>query len=345
MVYSFVVFALILVRSTLGHNFTYEWTVPEDLPTNTGWQAVTCGYDGIHCVAATYFGDYSNYKANTNYYTSDGGLSWKESSPKSVSWHQLISSKSGQYVLGTDGWFSSDYGASFALLGNLPSGARSIAMTSDATHVFVVDNSTEYKVHHGEGTTPGDYSWSELSVPTATTFREVSCSGDGQYVFVACGSGELYVSTNFGATWTLASELSANKYTLNRVITSLDGKVSYVMAYAKQTGGTFPLKSQDYGTTWNYTGFPAALYVSGFTTNEDGSMFIVSEDEPNGLLISNDYGENFAFTNINQNKGIGAIWVSPDGSKMIAGAGEADSYYGTWSLNIGVGTDQDLKKN
>ena len=208
-----------------------------------------------------------------------------------------MSSRSGQWVLASGGYFSSDYGASFAVIADLPHGAYSVALSSDASTVYVVDNSTEYTVRKGTGT-PGEWSWSTLSVPAATASRVISASADGQYAFIASASGELYYSVNSGVTWTLSASLLAKNYELFRLATSLNGKVTYVIAYYKATGGTFPLISQDYGATWNFTGFPAGLYVNGLATNEDGSVLTIGQSNGHGLIVSNDYGTTWSWSEI-----------------------------------------------
>lgn len=338
---------LFFVQSCAGYNYTYTWNTA-DVPTNTGWQSVACGSDGVNCVATQYYGDYNNYASNKFFHSSDSGATWKISSTSNLSLSKISSSKTGQYFVAKEGYFSSDYGASFALLDNYPNAVYDTALTQDAKTLYIVDNTTSFSVRKGvaKDDQPGAYSWTELSVPsTGTTFRSISCSGDGQTVIVADGSGSLYYSTDAGATFSLSAAVSAEGYVINQLLTSIDGSVSYITVYYKKTGGIFPLISRDSGATWNYTGLAAMLTTPDLSINGDGSIVAVSMHDSEGLWISFDYAENFELSEIYRYAGVGAAWLSEDGSMAIAASGEYDSNRGTWYLSVGSGVERLQQQN
>ncbi|RYH03745.1 hypothetical protein EON65_47065 [archaeon] len=341
----------------VGYNYTYSWSNPKGLPTNLPWQSVSCDVAGNNCVISQYRGTASNWAASKNFYSVDGGKSWKESTLQNVSFTQILSSQNGQYVLASGGYFSSDFGASFGPI-SLPAGDSSLAINAEATIVYLVDDTPAHNVYKGQGS-PGQWTWAILeSMPASLSesWRTISCDATGQYVMTAATVGYIYTSSNYGHTFTLVNTLQEKNYNLIRSTMSADGKVRYVMVYYPTTGGIFPMVSKDYGATWSYTGFAAGSYDTNFATNADGSMLVVSRDVGNALAVSYNYGEDYHYVmntdgddddsddstsgdNYKYDEGFIMPWLSGDGSKLVAVPGTQNSYYGTWYVALGVGSE------
>ena len=101
--------------------------------------------------------------------------------------------------------------------------------------------------------TPFLYTMSQVYTPTSTTiWRKSASSSSGQYVIAAnvvSVSGNVFISSNYGATFTKSSmaDLSGGKYCRGVSISST-GQYQYAAIY-----GSYVYKSSDYGVTWSAT--------------------------------------------------------------------------------------------
>ena len=130
---------------------------------------------------------------------------------------------------------------------------RSVAMSSDGTKMAALSNTVIWT------STDSGTSWTSTALPfTAYIYSSLSLSGDGSQLLAATaivGNGEIYTSSNFGVTWTLARKLCDNVLatctTINACNTRLSTAVSQtgsVMAVSVLDGGLYI--STDTGSTW-----------------------------------------------------------------------------------------------
>ncbi len=110
---------------------------------------------------------------------------------------------------------------------------------------------------------------------SATNYDCVAMSSDGKYISAAGWvSGNVYVSTNYGATWTARNTGVAQ---IDYIFMSADGKYQYI-------GGLASGRSADYGTTWGTAGGSSW----SFGVSSTGQYVLVGANAD--LRVSTDYG-------------------------------------------------------
>ena len=131
-------------------------------------------------------------------------------------------------------WLSSNSGNSFSAVGPTTGVHwRNIAISNNGTHQIAVSNYTTSKYVYISNDT--GVTWS-LNL-TGDTFNNCDVSSDGKYMTVASGGG-VYISNNYGSTWTKTSALSSN-------LCSIAGTGQYQV----MTSGEI-YYSTDYGVNW-----------------------------------------------------------------------------------------------
>lgn len=211
----------------------------------------------------------------------DSGTNWTNPSRTGTAYGDISCNSTGQYVITTSDdyngcYVSSNYGVSFSSKA-IAGGHYQTACSTDGSKMYVSgsNNYTFYSHNYGVtwnsvrmqlGLSPtfgtacnGDgsivYHTGELgiykSVTSGTTFslisgstnmRQCACSITGQYIISARNPGLVYISADYGSTW--SSKLySAGWYS---VAMSLDGKTQMVGA---ENGNIF-CYSTDFGSSW-----------------------------------------------------------------------------------------------
>lgn len=172
-----------------------------------------------------------------------------------------------------------------------------------------------------------DFGSSWTPIGSSSTWMHVSCSTDGKYI-LATNVINTQLSTNYGASWTtLAGGSSALSY---QTAMSYDGRYMY------RIYGSYVYRSSDYGATWSST---YCVYASGVRCSADGRTVITFNTGFNSryILISFDYGITLdIFLNPGILETYGSIYdtdISGNGNNIIAAV-----YQGTSKFSNNRGT-------
>jgi hypothetical protein len=189
----------------------------------------------------------------------------------------------------------------------------SLAMSADGTIVIAATafNPTTYYVSMDSGTT-----WT-TNTPPVSYWRQVVTSADGHHWAAAGNVGAVFVSTNFGSSWTS-----------NKVNTLLDSPClafsaggETLVAAQGGNGGRICI-STDLGATWN-TNTPHNVWLST-AASADGSRLIVSGYS--SIYTSADSGVTWVSNNAPYLSEWSAVATSADGHALVA-AGYPGSIY------------------
>lgn len=193
--------------------------------------------------------------------SSDYGVTWAlNSSFGGVHGNRPIAlSGNGQYILSNNVNYctlSTNYGASFSLLS--PN-----KFSSQTINAYAISDSGQYMVicnYYGDINLSTDYgaTWTAKSISTPQQqFSAVAISGTGQYMIMASYSvwnedlqdwdsyqGQIWWSTNYGATWTTTTIGWVSYFTCASI--SYSGQYMIVGCASATTW-----RSADYGSTWS----------------------------------------------------------------------------------------------
>lgn len=134
--------------------------------------------------------------------------------------------------------------------------------------------------------------WTEITYTGAGTagwdLGGVAISGSGQYQFICDGNGDIWVSNDYGVTWTLNGTFSPS-YEVASI--SSDGRV---MAFGLTSTSDIVL-STNYGVTWNTVTIVGLNFLGGTPAiNSDGTIIMLSG--PNQFAKSTDSGATWTIT-------------------------------------------------
>ncbi len=127
-------------------------------------------------------------------------------------------------------------------------------------------------------------SWSEAG---SVGFRSIACSADGSRAAATVppgmhGGGSLFVSSDYGATWTFKEGVS---YCV-AVACSADGETLIVSGNDWQ-GGRYLGVSPDFGNSWPYSLWG---YWLGVASSADGTQLFAADDPHGAIYHSHDSG-------------------------------------------------------
>jgi BNR/Asp-box repeat len=160
----------------------------------------------------------------------------------------------------------------------------------------------------------------------ARDWRSVAMSSDGRYAVAAAQSGQLYTSTDHGATWTPRE--TARAWT--DVTSSADGRNLAASVF----GGAI-YTSPDFGVTWTARG-PNRNHTS-ISSSASGTRLIATTDDDQ-VHQSADFGATWTtstlpggfFTRIN------SVAMSADGSRLFAGNTFGSANFNFLSTDFGT---------
>ena len=199
----------------ISTNSGAEWNQATNAP-NGQWETVACSADGSRIIV----GNGAGGSAPGPVYTSpDTGVSWVQSDLPTLAWQSVASSADGSnlvaaaYIPGGSNsiYASSDAGSTWAQLTNAPKlGWYSIALSADGSKLAAVAaGNTNIYTSTNFGAT-----WITNKVPKGlegaqSEWTTIASSADGSRLVAAgggtLGSGYIFISTNFGAAWTLTA--------------------------------------------------------------------------------------------------------------------------------------------
>ena len=239
------------------------------------WTSVTSSADGSKIAAGTY-DDYI-------YTSTDGGVNWvqRASSFGIKRWYSITSSADGVKLAATAYgsyiYISSDSGSTWATsTGSVSLGVKnwySITSSADGTKLAAavkngyIYTSSDSGVTWATSTASGSKYWSSITMSKDAS-RLVAVVGD-----YTGSSGQIYVSTDFGTSWTA---YGATSY-WGSVASSVDGMRLITGLYSGATTG-YIYFSNDGGLTWATSTDSLSISESWrtLTASGDGTKFLAS---------------------------------------------------------------------
>jgi hypothetical protein len=209
-----------------------------------------------------------------------------------------------------------------------------INMSDNGQYMIAMPNfgqaymSSDYGVNWSMITSTVSYLGNTLTVGYGG-FTGAALSGDGQYMMIAnwFAGGSVprvvFVSSNYGASWTVSKVFDYTYERVNGVDVSSNGAYMYIAKDGEV------LKSTNYGTSWiSATGFDSNIEVHDVKCVADGSKVIAAKTElyfgintlkPNYLMTSNDYGS--TWSNVTSGSGALKSWSTCEINTSNSGTG------------------------
>jgi photosystem II stability/assembly factor-like uncharacterized protein len=184
------------------------WTMSNALSLN--WWGIASSSTGQYVVAVT--NGYSDYGTQITggyiFVSSDYGATWKNASAPYYSYSSVSSDTTGQYLLATlenAVIQSSDYGMTWTrtIISQGYLDTVSSASSSSGQYLYVA-SSEAYSESQIMYSTNGGTTWNVSTASPTVTWSSVSCDSTGQYLTGTVMNGEVYVSSDYGMTWTSA---------------------------------------------------------------------------------------------------------------------------------------------
>ena len=179
---------------------------------------------------------------------------------------------------------------------NAPFLTKVVAWKGDATGntVYTSSNTKIYKSTNYAGT------WSALGTSGLAADLQIRNLGVAQssnsYVGIAGTAGRVYLSSNGGASWTLAASPPNNGLSMSWVhFDTTNPQVVYVASVAPDATKTHLWKSTNFGASWSSlegTGFPTGIPVNTIA-NDPGDVNTLYAGTHLGVYRSTDGGANW----------------------------------------------------
>jgi len=292
-------------------NFGQTWVQNTSAPQNN-WRTVAMSSSGQYQLACINGGDVYN--------SSDYGKTWSSSnSPTSTTWNSLAISSNGQYQTAVtyNGYIysSANYGSTWTSPQNITN-STFLFVTISASGQYQTLVSTEGSIYIS-----ADYgsTWSN-PYSTSKTLKHVAMSSSGQYqtalgykivlpeslYFSYSFDNSIYISSNYGLTWTEIVVLTNSNY-FSSVCISASGQYQTVSIQH-----TSCYISSDYGKTWSENTTISPYYI----TMSASGQYQVSANST-GIYISLDYGQ--IWTLLSGSSGnLSCVAMSSSGQYMTA---------------------------
>ncbi len=161
---------------------------------------------------------------------------------------------------------------------------------------------------------------------SAANWSTVASSADGTKLAAAINSGNIYISTNAGASWVQQAASVGNVY-WSSIASSADGSklvaaVGYTIYSTGQTGYIYT----NSGATWAHTG--SSGNWSGVASSADGTKLVATDHNNNLIAVSSNGGVSWTTTSFSS-----ILWTSvassADGTKLVAVASSGQIYTST----------------
>jgi BNR-Asp box repeat len=270
-------------------NAGLTWT-ETSAPTNDYWTSIAVSSDGTRLVAAA-----DGIYTSGIYLSTNSGNTWTQSNVPSNEWMSVASSADGsRLVVVAPGdihfnppsvvYTSTDFGATWAHQTNAPGTPwDSVASSADGCKLMLFTADTICTSTNSGGT------WMRTSNPPedwagSSPSKEISCSADGGKLAVILNGGfyspsSIYVSTNFGFTWTKTSAPTNDYWT--SIASSADGSKLIASTTGSPSDICGPIYiSSDFGITWTSNNVSASW--SSVAMSADGSKS-VAVARPGGI--------------------------------------------------------------
>jgi photosystem II stability/assembly factor-like uncharacterized protein len=294
-----------------------EWQAASGLPTGASYfLSVAMSDSGQFAVAGT--------NARQLWYSDNYGVSWTLSAPSSlvVIVYQIAMSSSGQFsVAACSGpnivYISEDYGHSWRA-----SGVSKVALYTGAVLSAAGDNILVSSLPGMFMLRSTDYGLSFFPVVAPQlSWKFLSMSASGQYAVSLVHLGNVYHSSDYGASWVPST--IAGAYSWN--YPSMDATGKYVTVSASGIGLFY---SSDFGHTWIKASAPKLNWY-GLDASASGQYLIASPT--NGYIhYSDDFGHTWkASDSAGFTSGWRAAAISADGKYLLVTKYTGNSIYYT----------------
>jgi hypothetical protein len=176
-------------------------------------------------------------------------------------------------------------------------------------------------------------------LPANQQWRSIASSSTGQYLAACINGGYIWMSSDYGATWSTKANASGSRGWVY-ISSSLDGSLLLACVF-----GGFVYISRNYGANWSPisgslpTGLPSTSWT-GTYVNGNGPFLTASVNALAQTYVSSDYGINWRILANIPALGSGYSSISNNGKYLLAGrdsgtGGYSSIDYGqTWSQNL-----------
>jgi len=278
-------------RIWISNDFGATWTESQPIGNvDHSWSNAASDSTGNNLIVTAFGGD-----ATLDVFIShNAGTSWTPVDPPGLSsdydWFWCSSDDDGSVLtVASDSQFyiSTNSGVAWTKIGG--SGCSSnCALSSDGSKMYYTDD-LYYRLYYSSNS---GVSWTQLgSYPISPGPAYIACDDTGAYVYVVQLDASVYMSSDYGSTW---SDITPSGYANNSWSTiqcSSDGKI----VFATVEGGRVFI-SYNYGTNWEEVQPGGNVNKAWWTSTMDseGKRFAVGEDSGRLYL-----GESYATLGIN----------------------------------------------
>jgi hypothetical protein len=279
------------------------------------WASITSSSDGKKLVAAVGSGGI--------YTSTNSGLTWSKTAAPNGAWTQITSSADGTKLVvapySGNIYFSMNSGLTWTAAS--PNDYfTGIASSSDGTYVTAITNRSAIYISSNSGST-----WTKLTTASGR-WQDITVSSSGQYqaaIDTQNVSGNVFTSSDWGATWTSVTPTGAvHNIFYTAIASSSDG--SFLVTTNSNPGGIYT--STDYGVNWVKSSISGSWSL--VASNSDGTrLFAIPSTKD--LYLSLDFGvtwTNQTATGIGHNLAWSWITTSGDGS-LVAGVVSLGNVY------------------
>ena len=298
---------------------TWEW-IDQASVGDANWHALATSADGSKLYAGVDGG-------GSLYRSTDFGMTWNVIPGTSgKNWFSIASNIDGTKVAAVDRgghiWTSTNSGSTWIQRSVDQGAARdwgSIASSSDGSKLVAVaansnDNGFIYT------STDSGVNWTDFTPGGVTGFTGVSSSHDGARLAATTWANGIYISSDFGHTWTRCSLTVPNpgdSTLLQMVSMSGDGSRLVTGSRPYSSNGGIVFTSSDFGVTWASSAQSSYDYI-GFASSGDGSKVAAAIYGQAGVSTSSDYGLTWRYQPTGSS-GVIPIATNIDGSLLFVG--------------------------
>jgi photosystem II stability/assembly factor-like uncharacterized protein len=138
--------------------------------------------------------------------STDYAVTWTKVNDIDRSWSSLSCDQAGENILATvfdssNVFVSHNYGSTWTSI-SIPFGANWVdsAISGDGQYMYIVATGQNAGVIYAS--TNSGSTWSQLASAPLFSYKSIACDSTGQYVTAVVYPGQVYRSSNYGATWT-----------------------------------------------------------------------------------------------------------------------------------------------